>query len=138
MKNFSYLCTVSSHQASQRCSNAWGFLFYNVMENLRPFTKEYKSAAELVELLKSRGLVIADTQKAKAYIENIGYYRLSAYMHPFLTIPKQRHVFKNGTTFQQVILIYRFDKKLQMLLLNEIEFPASWKEEPLWINPQLE
>ena len=23
-----YLCTVSSHQASQRCSNAWGFFVY--------------------------------------------------------------------------------------------------------------
>ena len=23
-----YICTVSSHQASQRCSNAWGFFVY--------------------------------------------------------------------------------------------------------------
>ena len=28
INDYSYLCTVSSHQASQRCSNAWGFFVY--------------------------------------------------------------------------------------------------------------
>lgn len=42
-------------------------------------------------------------------------------MHPFLKIPKESHQYKEGTTFQQVLNLYRFDKKLRMLLLNEIE-----------------
>lgn len=72
-------------------------------------------------LLKSRGLVISDEDKAVRYLESIGYYRLSAYMYPFLKAPKETHQYKEGTTFQQVLNLYRFDKKLRMLLLNEIE-----------------
>lgn len=96
-------------------------LFFAHKRELIPFAKEYKTPAELVGLLKSRGLIIADEEKAKAYIENIGYYRLSAYMHPFLTLPKENHIYKEGTSFRQVLSLYRFDKKLRMLLLNEIE-----------------
>lgn len=70
--------------------------------------------------LKSRGLVISDEDKAVRYLESIGYYRLSAYMYPFLKAPKETHQYKDGTTFQQVLNLYRFDKKLRILLLNEI------------------
>ena len=42
-------------------------------------------------------------------------------MYPFLKVPKESHQYKEGTTFQQVLNLYRFDKKLRMLLLNEIE-----------------
>ena len=56
----------------------------------RYFGKDYKSSEELVALLKSRGLIINDSQKAQRYLECIGYYRLSAYMHPLLkTLKKQ-------------------------------------------------
>ena len=51
----------------------------------------------------------------------LGHYSLSAYMYPFLKVPKETHQYKDGTTFQQVLNLYRFDKKLRMLLLNEIE-----------------
>ena len=74
-----------------------------------------------MQLLKSRGLIINDEQRAEAYIQNIGYYRLSAYMLPFLTMPKTNHIFKPGVTFDNVLDLYRFDKKLRVLLFNEIE-----------------
>ena len=48
------------------------------------FTKGYSSPFDLVQLLKSQGLIINDEQRAEVYIQNIGYYRLSAYMHIFL------------------------------------------------------
>lgn len=91
------------------------------MERLPHFMKHYMTEADLVALLRSRGLIISDEAKAVRYLESIGYYRLSAYMHPFLKIPKESHQYKEGTTFQQVLNLYRFDKKLRMLLLNEIE-----------------
>jgi len=81
---------------------------------------------DLGALLKSRGLVISDEAKAVRYLESIGYYRLSAYMYPFLKVPKESHQYKEGTTFQQVLNLYRFDKKLRMLLLNEIEKVDSY------------
>ena len=92
-----------------------------LMERLPHFMKHYMTEADLMVLLKSRGLVISDEAKAVRYLESIGYYRLSAYMYPFLKVPKETHQYKDGTTFQQVLNLYRFDKKLRMLLLNEIE-----------------
>ena len=92
-----------------------------LMERLPHFMKHYMTEADLTTLLKSRGLVISDEGKAVRYLESIGYYRLSAYMYPFLKAPKETHQYKDGTTFQQVLNLYRFDKKLRMLLLNEIE-----------------
>ena len=50
------------------------------MANLIPFTKRFESSENLVDLLESRGLQIFDRNKAIQYLDNIGYYRLSAYM----------------------------------------------------------
>ncbi|MCQ2190243.1 MAG: Abi family protein [Paludibacteraceae bacterium] len=87
----------------------------------RNFTKTYSSPSSLVTLLKSRGLEIRNEQETECYLKNIGYYRLSAYMYPFLLIPKTQHLFKQGSSFNKVIMLYKFDKKLRMLLFNEIE-----------------
>ena len=64
---------------------------------------------------------ITDEEKAQHYLSHIGYYRLSAYMYPLLSIPKEQHLFKRGVSFGKVMMLYRFDKKLRLLLFNEIE-----------------
>ncbi|MBR4625217.1 MAG: Abi family protein [Alphaproteobacteria bacterium] len=91
------------------------------MNGKQPFSKPYLDVQSQVTLLQSRGLEIPDTQKAEKYLNYIGYYRLSAYMFPFLTIPKQQHQYKKGATFDKVMMLYRFDKKLRLLIFNEIE-----------------
>ncbi|MBP5503053.1 MAG: Abi family protein [Bacteroidales bacterium] len=91
------------------------------MPNKVPFRKPYKNSHDLVKLLRSRGLIISDIAKAERYIETIGYYRLSAYMYPLLQMPKKQHLFKQGSTFEQVMMLYRFDKKLRLFIFNEIE-----------------
>ena len=42
-------------------------------------------------------------------------------MHPLLKTPKILHLYKEGATFNKVMMLYRFDKKLRLLLFNEIE-----------------
>lgn len=42
-------------------------------------------------------------------------------MYPLLSFPKEQHLFKQGSTFSKVMMLYRFDKKLRLLLFNEIE-----------------
>lgn len=42
-------------------------------------------------------------------------------MYPFLKMPKCLHQYKVGASFKKILVLYRFDKKLRMLLLNEIE-----------------
>ena len=79
-----------TRQASPRCSNVRVVLFYT-MSNRIPFQKPYASTHDLVRLLQSRGLTVADTAKAERYLEFIGYYRLSAYMYPLLQMPKEQH-----------------------------------------------
>ena len=86
-----------------------------------PFGKGYTAARDLVSLLQERGLFVSNTSRAEHFLEHIGYYRLSADMYPLLKIPKNLHLYKEGATFEQVMMLYRFDKKLRMFLFNEIE-----------------
>ncbi|MCH5176554.1 MAG: Abi family protein [Prevotellaceae bacterium] len=86
-----------------------------------PFSKPYTSPSDLVKLLKERGLAITNEMKAQDYLQHIGYYRLSAYMYPFLQMPKHLHRYKPDASFQKVMMLYRFDKKLRLLIFNEIE-----------------
>ncbi|MCF0219000.1 MAG: Abi family protein [Muribaculaceae bacterium] len=86
-----------------------------------PFSKTYSSPCDLVSLLQSRGLTVVDFPKAEHYLMHIGYYRLSAYMYPLLITPKDSHIYKSGATFDKVMMLYRFDKKLRLLIFNEIE-----------------
>ena len=86
-----------------------------------PFGKVYTNPQDLVSLLISRGLSIHNKAKAERYLAHIGYYRLSVYMHPLLKMPKTLHLYKRGATFEKVMMLYRFDKKLRLFLFNEIE-----------------
>ena len=42
-------------------------------------------------------------------------------MYPLLKMPKTAHLYKEGSTFKKVMMLYRFDKKLRLLMFNEIE-----------------
>lgn len=86
-----------------------------------PFQKEYQHADALVQLLLSRGLTIDNPGKAEQYLKTINYYRLSAYIYPLLLVPKSEHRFKTDASFRQVMMLYRFDKKLRLFMFNEIE-----------------
>ena len=88
-------------------------LFYTTMRFL--FDKSFMQPDDMVELLRHRGLGIENPQRVSHYIRNIGYYRLSAYMFPFLCQPKDEHRFKFGSKFQDALNLYRFDKKLRLL-----------------------
>jgi abortive infection bacteriophage resistance protein len=85
----------------------------------RPFSKPVLSLPEQLSLLQQRGLTITDPQKALHYLEYIGYYRLSGYTRPFQS--GEDHSFKTGTTFDDILSLYVFDRKLRLLLLDAIE-----------------
>jgi len=85
------------------------------------FAKQYTPPKDLVALLQKRGMNIADEGKAVSYITHIGYYRLSAYLFPLLSTPKEMHQFKPKSDFADAVSLYRFDKKLRLFLFNEIE-----------------
>ncbi|MCF6768575.1 Abi family protein [Thiotrichales bacterium 19S11-10] len=86
--------------------------------------KPWTSFEEQVDLLKKRGMIITDEAKAKRYLSNIGYYRLSGYWHQYRNITKNNvleQTFVDNTHFQDILDLYIFDKKLRLLLLDAIE-----------------
>jgi abortive infection bacteriophage resistance protein len=85
------------------------------------YTKKCTLPKDLIPLLRNRGLSIPDEPRAISYLTNIGYFRLSAYLYPLLKEPKTDHRYKDGTTFEMALGMYRFDRKLRVLLFNEIE-----------------
>lgn len=71
-----------------------------------------------------RGLVINDRTAALKALSAISYYRLSAYWYPFRIIDaygKRSSQLQVATTFQQVIELYEFDRKLRLLVLDALE-----------------
>ena len=85
------------------------------------FEKGALTFSQQIELLESRGMVFDDKAKAERYLSNISYYRLSAYWFTFLEHPSTDHKFRPGTRFEQVISTYVFDRKLRLLIFDEIE-----------------
>ena len=71
-----------------------------------------------ITLMQSRGLTVPDVAKAKKYLCGISYYRLSAYALPFQQV---KDTFNNGTTFQDVLNLYLFDKELRLIAFDAIE-----------------
>lgn len=72
---------------------------------------------EQLNLLISRGLIIADKKAVLHCLRHISYYRFSAYCLPF----KHGDLFIHNTTFEDIIDLYTFDRKLRLLILEVIE-----------------
>lgn len=82
--------------------------------------KQPKTYVQQLKILKDRGIEVADSQVAISTLKRINYYRLTAYG---LTLkdPEQQDQYIPGTTFNQLIALYNFDKKLRQLLMGVIE-----------------
>jgi len=84
------------------------------------FNKPAEDLPAQLNLLEQRGLVISNRAQALSLLENIGYYRFSAYTYPFRE-GTPRNTFKEGTTLEQIIRIYDFDRELRLLVADAIE-----------------
>ena len=113
-----YICNTRTPKPLNNAQIGGRFIFIAMSIN---FNKSYTTPTSIVQLLRERGLGIADESKALHYIHHIGYYRLSAYLYPMLAEPKSNHRFKPQSTFSNAMSLYRFDKKLRLFLFNEIE-----------------
>ncbi|MBF0097886.1 MAG: Abi family protein [Magnetococcales bacterium] len=84
------------------------------------FSEPATTFDEQLDKLISRGMVILDRNAALHHLRHINYYRLSGYWYDFES-DHETHAFVAGVTFDEVINLYMFDKKLRLLLLNAIE-----------------
>lgn len=90
------------------------------------YEKPPLTVTEQASRLQDRGLRCDDPKKFEHYLAHIGYYRLSAYCLPFevptATPTRERtHRFLDGTTFEQVLGLYIFDRKLRLLVMEAVE-----------------
>lgn len=86
----------------------------------QPFTKPPTTYGQQVVLLQSRGMDFQDPAGAETLLQHLNYYRLTAYWLPF-EASHRPHRFRPGTTFEAVLDIYEFDRKLRMLMLDALE-----------------
>lgn len=80
--------------------------------------KPHLSYDEQINKLRENGCIINDTDVCKAILENVGYYRLSAYFLPF---KKEDGSYKENLTFERIWHIYEFDRKLRNILFAALE-----------------
>lgn len=87
------------------------------------YNKPALTFSEQVDLLISRGLIINDRKRVERILANISYYRLSAYMLPFKVCQNGVIInrFEEGTTWDMVYDLYKFDRKLRLLMFDSIE-----------------
>jgi abortive infection bacteriophage resistance protein len=87
------------------------------------FTKPAIDLDAHIALLRSRGLVIPDEARARHYLRFIGYYRLSGYSLPFQINYNAdgSHCFLDDVSFDDVLDLYVFDRKLRLLVMDALE-----------------
>ncbi len=117
--------------------------------------KQATTLDEQISLLRSRGIQIANEEKAKEVLMDIGYYRLGFYLFPFeKSYPRLRgrkHEYKDGTKLSDAVTLYYYDFDLRNILMRYInrievafrtymiyELSNKYKNEPTWfISPQI-
>lgn len=105
------------------------------------YDKPWKDYKAQLDLLICRGMSVTDQGRALDYLERIGYYRLSGYWFAFRErsglcsrwhhsnrLPTKGKpermaldVFRPGTTFQNAVDLYVFDKQLRLLVMDALE-----------------
>lgn len=84
------------------------------------FSKPPRSFSDQVQILQSHGISIPDPKKAEFYLSQLNYYRLAAYCLPFEQT-HSNHQVKPGTSFDDILNLYIFDRELRLLLMDAIE-----------------
>ena len=106
--------------------------------------RKARSIEEQIKLLKKRGMIFDDEDKAEQILEDVGYYRLGFYWYHFQKDFK-KHLFLDDTHFSTVINLYYLDVDLRFLLikvLSRIEINLRtciihivsnhYKDNPFW------
>ncbi|NIL77350.1 Abi family protein [Rhodococcus sp. B10] len=90
------------------------------MAELKPFL----TIDQQIERLESRGMPIPHPDIVDRWLRAIGYYRLSGYWYPFMDTNVESGLgdrFVTGTTFDEIVRLYEFDRHLKTYMLRAIE-----------------
>ena len=82
--------------------------------------KIFKTLDEQIDILKSRGLVVNDYDKAKKILFKENYFFLNGYRH-FFTANYKDENFIPGTTFEELYSMFTFDRKIRNIFFKNID-----------------
>ena len=83
--------------------------------------KPYKNIDEQIQILKDRKMVILNYNFAKKVLKYENYYYvINGYKNPFITSNNGNDVYKHGTSFNELVALYSFDRKLREILLPDL------------------
>jgi len=85
------------------------------------YVKEPATIEAQLMKLEHRGCIIEDKTYAKGVLEKINYYRLANY---FAVFKENSNRYREGTSFNKVVRLYDFDRRLRgqlLIFLEEIE-----------------
>lgn len=84
------------------------------------YSKTPQTPEQHCAILKERGLVIHNEERAIKYLKNVGYFRLTGYMF-HLQSKDGLHLFEKQTSIDDVISLYQFDKELRSVVSEYLE-----------------
>lgn len=94
----------------------------------RLYQKPTETTEALIHKLRQRGLIINDETTARTALTFIGYYRLRGYCIPYYRMTEERKplpvepkTFLPDTTLENVIELYEFDRKLRLIVLEQVQ-----------------
>lgn len=85
------------------------------------YNKQSLTIDQQIAQLIDRGLSINHPDIASHFLSHISYYRLAGYWWPMQSEPKENHIFKPGSKFEDVISLYNFDRELRIIIFDAIE-----------------
>ena len=84
------------------------------------YSKNPLDYEEQINMLKTRGLIIADEQKAINSLKVISYFRLANYLRP-MEYNKVNHLYKPNSFFENAINLYYLDKELYGIIFAAVQ-----------------
>lgn len=81
--------------------------------------KIFKTLDEQIEILKSKGLIINDIERAKMVLLRENYFFISGYRHLFMETSKDG-LFLRGTSFEEMHAVFLFDRAMRNIFFKWI------------------
>jgi abortive infection bacteriophage resistance protein len=85
------------------------------------YQKPALSITQQIAHWEAKGLVIQDQAVAQSALRFIGLFRLKGYALPFMVQTQSGRQFNAGTTLEQILSLYQFDRELRVLIMRELE-----------------
>ena len=81
--------------------------------------KDFKTIDQQIDILKKKGLIIEDVNKAEDILLKENYFFLNGYRHLFMNSPTDR-TFVSGATFDELYSLFLFDRYSRNILFKNL------------------